>query len=51
VAAKSKAKEPRPTQDEWGLCDPDKCGMGALFAKLEEIEERGEVDERARPTI
>jgi CheY-like chemotaxis protein len=30
--------KPRPTLDEWGLYDPDKCGFGALYAKLEEIE-------------
>ncbi len=32
-------KDPaRPTQDEWGLYDPDKAGFGALFAKLDAIE-------------
>jgi len=29
----------RPTLDEWGLYDPAKCGFGALYAKLEELEE------------
>jgi hypothetical protein len=29
----------RPLQDEWGLYDPDKCGFGALYAKLEAIED------------
>jgi hypothetical protein len=32
-------KDPsRPTQDEWGLYDPDKAGFGALFAKLDAID-------------
>jgi hypothetical protein len=32
----------RPTLDEWGLYDPAKAGFDALYAKLEEIEERGD---------
>lgn len=36
---KDRDKDPRPTQDEWGLYDPDKCGFGALYAKLEAIED------------
>jgi CheY-like chemotaxis protein len=31
--------KPRPTLDEWGLYDPAKAGFGALYAKLEEIED------------
>jgi hypothetical protein len=47
--------KPRPTLDEWGLYDPAKAGFGALYAKLEEIEESdGEDDpdaaERLDPT-
>jgi hypothetical protein len=37
----------RPTLDEWGLYDPAKAGFGALYAKLEEIEENGEAVEDA----
>jgi hypothetical protein len=37
----------RPALDEWGLYDPDKCGFGALYAKLEEIEEDDAAAENA----
>jgi CheY-like chemotaxis protein len=33
-----KKDQSRPTQDEWGLYDPDKAGFGALFAKLDAID-------------
>src|SRR5262249_59233099 len=36
---KPKKDPARPTQDEWGLYDPDKAGFGALFAKLDAIDE------------
>ena len=39
VRERTPKKEPaRPTQDEWGLYDPDKAGFGALFAKLDAID-------------
>jgi hypothetical protein len=37
--------KPRPTLDEWGLYDPAKAGFGALYAKLEEIEENDGEDD------
>ena len=37
------ARKSRPTQDQWGLFDPDQCGFGALLAKLDEINAREEV--------
>ncbi len=39
VRERAPKKDPaRPTQDEWGLYDPDKAGFGALFAKLDAID-------------
>ena len=45
AVVRSRQKDPRPAQDEWGLYDPDKCGFGALFAKLEEIEDGVQPDD------
>ncbi len=42
TATKPTNGKARPTLDEWGLYDPAKCGFGALYAKLEEIEESTE---------
>jgi hypothetical protein len=39
-------KHPRPTQDQWGLFDPEQCGFAALLSKLEEITDGQE--DRAR---
>ena len=39
VRERAPKKDPaRPTQDEWGLYNPDKAGFGALFAKLDAID-------------
>jgi hypothetical protein len=38
-----RAKPPKPTEDQWGLFDPEQCGFAALRAKLEEISTREEV--------
>ena len=43
TAAPRPARKQRPTQDQWGLFDPDQCGFGALLAKLDEINAREEV--------
>lgn len=32
-----KRKSPPPAQDEWGLFDPNQCGLAALRTKLDEI--------------
>lgn len=32
-------KAPKPTQDQWGLFDPEQCGFAALLAKLDEVAE------------
>jgi CheY-like chemotaxis protein len=46
AAERTTKKDPsRPTQDEWGLYDPDKAGFGALFAKLDAIDSGEPVDE------
>jgi hypothetical protein len=37
--------KPRPALDEWGLYDPAKAGFGALYAKLEEIEDSESLDD------
>jgi hypothetical protein len=44
---RSEGKDDRPLQDEWGLYDPDKCGFGALYAKLEDIENGGPSEEES----
>jgi hypothetical protein len=38
--AKPPKKARRPTEDQWGLFDPEQCGFAALLAKLDEISER-----------
>ena len=45
------AKRPKnkPAQDEWGLYDPEQCGLAALFEKLDEIEEDTEEDQKVTP--
>src|SRR5580765_7150775 len=32
-----KRKSPPPAQDEWGLFDPNQCGLAALRTKLDQI--------------
>ena len=45
------AKRPKnkPAQDEWGLYDPEQCGLAALFEKLDEIDEDTEEDRKVTP--
>jgi len=45
------AKRPKnkPAQDEWGLYDPEQCGLAALFEKLDEIDEDTEADQKVTP--
>lgn len=33
----------RPTEDQWGLFDPEQCGFAALLAKLDELGTREDV--------
>jgi hypothetical protein len=40
---KSRARQSKPVQDEWGFFDPEQCGFSTLLAKLEEITEDGAV--------
>jgi len=34
-SAKTRAKDSRPAQDEWGFFDPVQCGTAAVLAKLD----------------
>jgi hypothetical protein len=47
----SKAKRPKPVQDEWGFFDPDQCGFAALLAKLDEISEDDADDSHSETTV
>jgi hypothetical protein len=40
--AKKAAAPQKPAVDEWGLFDPEQCGIAALIAKLDEINEEDE---------
>jgi hypothetical protein len=35
---RKKKRKPQPSQDEWGIFDPDQCGFAALLDKLDELE-------------
>jgi CheY-like chemotaxis protein len=37
-APRKKKRQPQPSQDEWGIFDPDQCGFAALLDKLDELE-------------
>jgi hypothetical protein len=41
---KKGTKKRRAAQDEWGMYDPEQCGISALMAKLDELEENEEDD-------
>lgn len=41
----SRRRRAKPTQDDWGLFDPDQCGFAALVAKLDEITENNHAEE------
>ncbi len=43
-------KKAKPVQDEWGFFDPEQCGFAALLAKLDEITEEGDADEKDADT-
>ena len=47
AALRKKRKKSVPLQDEWGFFDPDRCGMAALVAKLDEIADSD--DEEPQP--
>ena len=42
TSRKKGRKAPRPVQDEWGMFDPEQCGLAALIAKLDEFTEVGD---------
>lgn len=39
-------KKAKPVQDEWGFFDPEQCGFAALLAKLDEITDEEDADEK-----
>jgi hypothetical protein len=41
----SRKRRTKPTQDDWGLFDPDQCGFAALVAKLDEITDNNHAEE------
>jgi len=43
---KTHASKDKPAQDEWGFFDPEQCGFSALLAKLDEITETDDPDDR-----
>jgi hypothetical protein len=47
-STKKTPTRPKPAVDEWGLFDPEQCGIAALIAKLDEINEQDEKKTKKR---
>jgi hypothetical protein len=51
MATNMKDNNSRPAQDEWGLYDPEKAGLSALFNRLDEEPEKKEHDSGVRTRV